>query len=124
MRDTDSLLERDGFELPVPRHDSPGFSDALRLIPLTFGPLPRWRRRLSWAAICFSVPCASSSSGPLCGSQEEPPVWPPRRRRVGPARGVPPLEPPPRLCGLPRGLQPRQLPRPLALRLRALSLRV
>src|SRR5215510_11161390 len=64
-----------------------------------------------------TVPCAFSSSGPLCGSQEEPPpVRPPRRHRVGPARRAAPLEPPPRLCGR-LELQPRQLPRPLTLRL-------
>ena len=40
-RDTDSPLEGDGFELLVPRYESPGFSGALRLISLTFGPLPR-----------------------------------------------------------------------------------
>src|SRR6516164_2679350 len=38
---TDSPLEGDGFELLVPRYESPGFSGALRLITLTFGPLPR-----------------------------------------------------------------------------------
>ena len=73
---------------------------------------------------CSSVPCASSSSGPPCGSQEEPPpVRPPRRRRVGPAQRASPLEPPPRFCEPPE-LQPRLLPRPLALRLRVLSPRV
>ena len=36
------------------------------------------------AGCSSSVPCASSSSGPLCGSQEEPPpVRPRRRHRVG-----------------------------------------
>ena len=34
-------MEGDGFELLVPRYESPGFSGALRLITLTFGPLPR-----------------------------------------------------------------------------------
>src|SRR5215470_11600483 len=80
--------------------------------------------QISEACGCSNVPCASSSSGPLCGSQEEPPpVRPPRRLRVGPAQRASPLEPPPRLCEPPE-LQPRQLPRPLALRLGVLSPRV
>src|SRR6516164_674029 len=78
------------------------------------------RTKLARAVGAPSVPCASSSSGPLCGSQgEPPPVRRPRRHRVGPAQRASLLEPPPRLCGPPE-LQPRQLPRPLALRLRAL----
>src|SRR5215472_2493205 len=64
----------------------------------------------AWRRLQSNIPCASSFSGPLCGSQEEPPVWPPPRRRVGPAQGASPLEPPPRLGERPRGLQPRQLP--------------
>src|SRR6516165_7287127 len=32
----DSPVEGDGFDLLVPRHESPRFSDALRLITLTF----------------------------------------------------------------------------------------
>ena len=77
------------------------------------------RAKLARAVGTPSVPCASSS-GPLCGSQgEPPPVRRPRRHRVEPAQRASLLEPPPRLCGPPE-LQPRQLPRPLALRLRAL----
>jgi hypothetical protein len=56
----DSPLQEDGFELLVPRHESPGLSDALRLITLTFGPLPRW------ASSPLAPPCCRSG-GLGCG---------------------------------------------------------
>ena len=67
----DSPLEGDGFELLLPRHESPRFSDALRLITLAFGPLPRWASSLLAAGVVVSAAACAFRFDPRDGGQEE-----------------------------------------------------